>query len=79
MAVRSMYAEYTIKKIPKNISQIISDFGFCETFHWSITTLYAQPKKRIIEFSIILDERSKIKKEEEEKNKRESRMRNNRR
>jgi len=77
--VRSAYAQYTIKKTPKNITKILSDFSFCETFHWSITTLYAQPKKRIIEFSIILDERNKVKKENEERSKREARMKGKRR
>jgi hypothetical protein len=72
LAVRSSHEGYKIKQ-PKNISRILTDFEFCETFHWTICELYAQPNKRLIEFSFIMDERNKIRNEEEEKNKREMR------
>jgi hypothetical protein len=70
LAVRSAFNNIKIKN-PKHVSRILSDFEFCETFHWSINTLYAQPHKRLIEFSFIMDERNKIRKEEDEKQKRE--------
>ena len=68
--MRSAYNNIKIKN-SMNVSRILTDFEYCETFHWSIDTLYAQPRKRIIEFSFIMDERNKIRKEEDEKQKRE--------
>lgn len=54
-------------KTDEKISQIFTDFEFCETFGWDLFTLYSQPKKRMIEFSIIMDERNLIRKSENEK------------
>jgi len=63
-------------KIKNNdVSRVFRDEAFCEAFGWDLFTLYRQPSKRVEEFSILLDERSKKEKEEAEQAKREGKMR----
>jgi hypothetical protein len=50
----------------------IRDESLCEIFGWDYYTLYRQPAKRILLASIVLDERAKIQKEQENDAKKKS-------
>ena len=59
----------------EKISTIFRDETLCEMFGWDLYTLYRQPSKKLNEFIILIDERKKIEKEEQDKSKREANRR----
>jgi len=59
----------------KKIPIIFRDEALCEMFGWDLYILYKQPIKRIREFTILIDERKKMEKEEQDRAKREANRR----
>lgn len=71
--VRGQFEGFNFFEKDKDISRIFNDESLCENFGWDLFTLYRQPLKRRVEFSILLSARAEMEKRQSEKSKNEMR------
>lgn len=67
--VRGQFEGFKVHADDRKINKIFNDEAICETFGWDIFTLYKQPVRRRLEFSILIGERILMEKKRAEKSK----------